>query len=1036
MLLSDFSVKKPVAACVINLLLMLAGFLAFNQLPLREYPNISSPVVTVKADYTGASAEIMASKVAKVIEDELSGIEHIQTIESYSSDGRTRIRITFDTDANIEVAANDVRDAVARAQRDLPSTMVMPRVTKSDSDSDAIIVAAVSGGNMSPVKLSDYVNRTLVEPLNLINGVGSVQLFGYHDYALLVRLNPIAMASHKVTVADVENALKTENIEAPVGKISNRIRSYTLRLEPNFATVNDYKKLVIRRNRDGSLLYLSDIATIKKGAKAEENLFLVNGKPAVGLAFIKQSKANTLAVVKRIKLALKQIKPFLPKGMSITLLSDSAHYIKAAINEVYNTLGIAIILVISVVFLFLGSARAVLLPLITIPIALLAAFAVMQWCDCSINIITLLALVLATGFLVDDAIVVLESIHTHLAAGQAPIVAAYRGTRDVGMAVVATTAVLIAVFTPIIFMSDKIGLLFHQYGITLAASVAASCIVALTMGPVIASRLLKANEKPIAISLWIKQKIEWLNILYRQLLVKSLRFKSFPILVVLISLVVTVFMFFQLPRSFAPQQDQGRLYVQLQAVEGQSHAAMVRLAWKVGSLLKPLMSKNGPIQTVALNTPTGGIENNMRLIIDLKPLKERSMSVFQVASEIRKSLQSVPELTGSPVIPSGFSSHANAPVQLVIGGGSYQQIKQWVDLLRKKASANDNLQDITTDYDETTPSMLVSVNRAYASALGISIASITSALGTLLAGKDITKFTDHGEQYDVNVQAPPSDFNTVKDLTKIHLRSQSGKWVSLDALVKVTIKGQAKTLRHYNRRKSITLSANLASGYSLGEALGYLQKLVVNNLPSQATVDYKGASLDFMRTGHSMNKLLLLAMVIVYLVLAAQFESFIHPLIIIISVPLAFTGAFASMLLYHVGLNIYTELALVMLIGLATKNGILIVEFINQLRARNMAFDKAIVAGATRRMRAVLMTSITIMAGAIPMIMASGMGSESMSMIGIIIFFGILVSTLMTLFVIPGIYQLIAKKTKPANAAAVMLNEELKRLPNQWNNNK
>ena len=1029
MLLSDFAVKRPVAACVLNLLLLLVGILAFQELPLREYPDVSAPVITIKADYQGASANIMESRVAKVIEDQLSGLEGVRAIDSSSTDGRTRIKIEFDSCRDIDVAANDVRDAVAKSERQLPDTMKAPAVEKSDADGDGVITFSVSDNNLSLVELSDYVHRKLLDPLSLISGVSSVELKGYHDYALLVRLNPVAMASHNVTVTDIEQALKEENLEAPVGKIGNIAKSYTLRLMRSYSTVDDYQQLVIRRNLDGSLLYLSDIATVETGAKGGEKHFLVNGKPAVGLEFIKQPQANTLDVVQSIRSEVDRLEPFLPEGMDIMPLSDSSVYIKQAISQVYSTLAITIALVISVVFLFLGSARAALLPAVSIPVSLLAAFAAMQWFGCSINLITLLALVLAVGLLVDDAIVVLENIHARITSGEPPALAAYRGTREVGRAVMTTTIVLVAVFAPIAFLSGSVGLIFREYGVALAASVIASSIVALTMGQIIGSRLVPANNPPGSFSVWAERQLTWLETLYRRMLGKSFAFKSLPLLMILTSIAAISLMFYQLPRSFLPQEDHGRLYVKLSAAEGTSYQAMAVLIRAVNERLQPLMGKGGAIQTVALSTPTGGVESDMKLTIDLKPWDERKLSVYQVASQLRKLLKTLPELKGSPVVPSSFSTKARAPVQLVIGGGSYQDVKSWVDVLYQKAVTNPGLLDIDIDYDETTPRMLVTTNRTYASELGISVSDIASALETLLAGKDITTFIERGEEYDVNVQAPLSAFNTQRDLAKIHLRTRSGQLVSLDSLLSVVIEGQPEALRHYNRRKSITLSANLAPGYSLGEALGYLQQLAVDNLPAQATVNYKGDSLAFIRSGSSMNMLFVLAMIVVYLVLAAQFESFIHPFVIILSVPLALTGAFAGMLIFGLELNIYTQISLVMLIGLAAKNSILIVEFINQLRDRNIDFDQAVLEGATLRMRAVLMTAVTTLAGAVPLIMASGAGSESRSMIGIVIFSGVLVSTIMTLLVIPACYRLVARQTRLSNEASVRLHEACELFP-------
>ncbi|GAA4889916.1 efflux RND transporter permease subunit [Ferrimonas pelagia] len=1020
MILSDLAIKRPVVACVINLLLIVFGVLAFSQMSLREYPDVASPIVSIRANYAGASADIMESRVMKVIEDQLSGIDGLRSIDASASEGRARIKVEFEASRDLEAAANDVRDAVAKAQRQLPSNMDAPTVEKSDADGDGVISYAVSSDNLSAVELSDYIERQFVQPLSLLDGVSSIELRGEQPYALLVQLDPVAMASRNVTVSDIESALRSENLEAPAGSLSDDARSYTLRLERSYLTVEDYHRLIVRRNDDGSNLYLSDIATVATGAKDDQRILRVDGRAMVMMEFLKQSQANTLDVVHGIKAEVERLTPFLPEGMAIVPLSDSSIFIESAIGEVYTTLAITSILVILVIYTFLGSARATLIPAVSVPVSLIATFAVLALFGYSINLITLLALVLAVGLLVDDAIVVLENIVRRIDQGEPPMLAAYRGTREVGMAVIATTTVLVAVFVPITLLSGTIGLLFREYAVTLAAAVIISSIVALTMGPVLGSRLLSLNVKPGLFHRLIERAFAAMEHGYRRLVNGVIRHRWVAVVLVLLSLSFIGQSYQWLPQSFVAREDQGRLFVMVRGTEGTGFAAMQPHLDEVEQRMQPLLAPHGPIANMAVRNPGRSGEHEIILIIDLVHWDERDKTVFEVGNDIRRQLAPMADFRILPMVPTSFGSRARSPVELVIGGGDYEQVKEWTDRVITLAADNTGLLDLDSDYDETTPRLRTTINQAYAHELGIPVSEIATTLETVLAGRDITNYIENGEEYDVHVRAPRSAFNSITELANIHLRSQySGELVRLDTLVSIVVEGQPSALKHYNRRKAITISADLADGYSLGQALDYLEQIVQTELPNQATVDYKGESLEYKRSSSSMALIFALAIGVVYLVLAAQFESFVHPLVIILTVPLALTGAFGGLLLMGLQLDVYTQIALIMLIGLATKNGILIVEFINQLRDRGIAFEQAIIDGSTQRLRPILMTAITTLAGSIPLILASGAGYESRSAIGIVIFSGVLIATLMTLVVIPGLYALLAGRTgSPGDEAA------------------
>ncbi|MGL6313507.1 efflux RND transporter permease subunit [Vibrio sp. WXL103] len=1027
MLLSDLSIKRPVVACVINLLLIVFGVLAFNNIPLREYPDVAAPIVSVRANYAGASADIMESRVIKVIEDQLSGIDGIRSIEGNASEGRANIKVEFEASREIEAAANDVRDAVARAQRQLPASMDPPRVTKSDADGDGVISFAVSSDSLSSVELSDYIERQFVQPLSLLDGVSSIELRGDQPYALLVQLDPIAMASRNITVGDIETALRSENLEAPAGNLSDSARSYTLRLERSYLSIADYQRLIIRRNQDGSILYLSDVANVTTGAKDDLRTLRVDGRAMVMMEFLKQSQANTLDVVNGVKAEIERLTPFLPEGMTIQPLSDSSEFIDSAIGEVYSTLAITSVLVILVIYTFLGSARATLVPAVSVPVSLISTFAVLALFGYSINLITLLALVLAVGLLVDDAIVVLENIVRRVDKGEPPMLAAYRGAREVGMAVISTTAVLVAVFTPITLLTGTVGLLFREYAITLAGAVVISSIVALTMGPVLGSRLLSVNVEPGRLHRLTEYIFTRLERGYRVLITRLLKHSWVAALLVVLTMGFIAVAYQSLPQSFVAREDKGRLFVMLRATEGTGFDAMRPYVSEIEQRMEPLMAPKGPIQSMAIRAPGRRGEHEIMLIIDLVDWSLREESVFAVGSAIRRQLSPMVDLRISPVVPTSFGTRARSPVQLVIGGGSYEQVKEWVDQVIHIASENPGLLDLDSDYNETTPRLRTEINQAYAHELGIPVSEIANTLETVLAGRNITTYIENGEEYDVHVRAPRTAFNSISDLALIQVRSKNtGELVRLDKLVSVTIEGQPSSLRHYNRRKAITISADLADGYSLGQALNYLEGVVQEQLPSQVTLDYKGESLEFKRSSSSMGLIFVLSLMVVYLVLAAQFESFVHPFVIILTVPLALTGALGGLMWFGLVMDVYSQIAIIMLVGLASKNGILIVEFINQLRDRGINYEQAIIDGASQRLRPILMTAITTLAGAIPLILASGAGWESRHAIGVVIFSGVLVATMMTLVVIPGLYHLLAKRTgSPADQANKLAKLEL-----------
>ncbi len=1027
MILSDVAVKRPVFAMVISLLLVTFGIITFLKLPLRELPDTAKPKVSISTRYGGASAEVVESRITTPIEDQLSGIEGIEFIESNTFNGSSRISIEFDTSRDMDSAANDVRESIARVIKHLPEEADDPIVSKSSASEDPVLYVMLRSETLSPVALTDYANRTLKERLSLVSGVSSVDLMGERQYVMRVELNPTAMSSRDITAQDIDNALKKDNIELPAGEIDGKQRILQLRLRRDYNTAEDFKQLVIRQNST-STVYLKDVARVFPGAKESKKLFNANGFNTVGLAIVPLSQANPLSVIKAVKKNIRAFQPFLPKGTEVSWTYDASTFIQSAIDEVYMTLGISIILVVLVIYIFLGNVRSALIPAVTIPISLIAAFITIHFLDYSINLLTLLALVLAIGLVVDDAIVVLENVHRHLENGETPLVAAYKGTREVGFAVVATTAVLIVTFVPIVFLGGTVGRLFSEYALTLAGAVFFSSIVALTLSPVMASKLLKTKEKPTWLSRHLDNVMAWLENTYSRVLQASLRHKWLGIGCLLASFAVAGTLFPFIPQTFAPKEDNGAIFILVKGAEGASFNAMSESMGEIERRLLPLLDDGGAIRNITLISPGFGNrgKNTGFAIINLKNWKQRDQSAFAISAQLRTIMASVPNVSVFPVIPSSIGGGSRSPVQYVVGGGSFEQVKGWVDTLVKAAQQNPGLVDIDTDYSETQPQLDVTIDKVRAAKVGVSAETIGSTLEILLTGKTSTSFIERGEQYDVFLTSREGEFVSPNDISRLYVRSDTtGQLIRLDTLVSTREVGQAARLPHYNRNRSITISANLADNYSLGDALDFLDQQAIKQLPAQAIIDYKGLSREYRTNQSTIYSVFALAILVIFLVLAAQFESFVHPFIVIITVPLGLAGALSGLLITGGTINIYSQLAMIMLIGLTTKNGILIVEFANQLRDKGVAFEAAIFEGARLRLRPILMTALTTVAGSIPLLSASGAGAESRFTMGVVVFFGVTTASLLTLFVVPSVYALLARKTSSPDAVTRALQHQL-----------
>jgi multidrug efflux pump len=1015
-ILSDVSVTRPVLASVLSLLLIAFGLVAFARLPLREYPDIDPPVVSIETVYPGAAANVVETRITQLIEDRVSGVEGIQTIESVNEDGRSAITIEFAIDRDIDGAANDVRDRVSGILDQLPVEADPPDIQKVDSNEDVIMWLNLVSERLTVPELTDYARRYLVDRFSVLDGVARVRVGGNQIFAMRVWIDRSALAARGLTVADVENALRAENVELPAGSVESRSRQFSVRVERAFNTPEQFARLVISRGEGGYLVRLRDVARVERGTEEDRTFFRGNGVPMVGLGIIKQSTANTLSVADAAKAEMARLNPTLPEGMAIKQSYDTSVFVKGAIKEVYKTLAIAIGLVILVIFLFLGSVRAMLVPAVTVPVSLIATFLVLWMLGFSVNILTLLALVLAIGLVVDDAIVVLENVHRRMEQyGETRLVAAYRGTRQVGFAVVATTVVLVAVFVPIAFLEGDVGRLFSEFALTMAAAVSFSTFVALSLSPMLASKILPQDHRRASLSKGVDWVFQQVRRGYGSALRFFLRFKLLLVILFVGTLAGAVWLFQSIPQEYAPKEDRGAFFILADGPEGASYAYMKEYMEEIERRLLPY-AESGEALRVLVRAPrsfTGAqIFNSGIVILVLNDFAQRR-SAWVIIDEIRPKLATLAGVKAFPVMRQGFGARIQKPVQFVIGGGTYAELAEWRDiLLAKIEESNPGLTGIEWDYKETKPQLRVDIDYDRSADLGVTVGVIGRTLETMLGSRKVTTYIDAGEEYDVILEGERDAQRTPASLENVYVRSvRSGELIPLANLVKVTEVADSRSLNRYNRVRAITIEANLTDGLALGEALDYLEGLAREHLPEQVQVDYKGQSQDFRASTAGILFVFALGVVVVFLVLAAQFESWVHPFVIMFTVPMAMAGALLGLWLTGQTMNIYSEIGLIMLVGLAAKNGILIVEFANQLRDQGREFREALLEAADLRLRPIIMTGITTAAGSVPLLLSSGAGTETRIVIGTVILFGVLTATLFTVFVVPVAYDLLARRT-------------------------
>lgn len=1013
MILSDLSVKRPVFATVLNLLIVTFGIVAFLLLPLREYPDIDKPVITVSTSYPGASASIIETKITQVLEDKISGIEGVKNITSQSRDSRSNITIEFGIDRDIDGAANDVRDKISSELRRLPEQADPPEVRKANDDGDVIAWFTLQSEVFNTLELTDYANRYITDRFAVVDGVAEVSVGGGQTYAMNITLNRQAMAARGITVGDIESTLRAENVELPAGQIKSVDRDFAVRVARSYKSEADFGNMVIARGENNTLVRLDDVANVEIGSEDQETLFKGNGRNMVGLGIIKQSTANTIDVVNSARTEMELVKQNLPAGTSIVPSYDSSIFIKDSIDEVYNTLGIAMLMVVLVIFLFLGNIRATFIPAVTVPVALIGSMIALSALGFSINLLTLLALVLAIGLVVDDSIVVLENIYRRIEQGETPLMAAYHGGREVAFAVVATTLVLVAVFVPLVFLAGDIGRLFTEFAMAIAAAVIFSSITALSLTPMMCSKLLKHRKRSSSFGQLLDKGFSKLERSYANALSSTIKQPLMIVLVMVLAFASVWTIFDKLPSEYAPREDRGGAFLIMSGAEGASFsnnsANMKRIEEK---LLRHY--DDGTLERVIVRVPgfdgTGGIA-----IIGLPDWDKRETSTFDFINGFNRELSSITDVRSFVMMRGGLGGRSGGgrPIGFVIQGNDYAELARWRDIILARAQENPNIIGLDSDYKETSPQFMINIDRTRASDLGVSVGDIGKTLETMLGKRRVTTYIERGEEYDVVLEGDESTYRSPSSIDNIYVRSQAtNNLVPMSNLITLQESARSTSLNRYNRLRSITLSGNLADGYTLSEALEYLNDIVKSELPVEASVDYTGESQKLNESGSSMVLIFALALLITYLVLAAQFESFIHPLVIMLTVPLALVGALAGLYLMGMSLNIYSQIGIVMLIGLAAKNGILIVEFINQLRDAGEEFNQAIIKGAQQRLRPIVMTSFTTVMSAIPLVLASGPGAESRMVIGVVIFAGVSLASLFTLFVVPGAYYWLCRGTK------------------------
>lgn len=1013
MILSDVSIRRPVVALVASIVVVLIGLLSFGRLPVREYPLIDSPIVSVETSYRGASAGVVEAKITEPLEREIASIDGIRVIRSSSQEEQSRITIEFGLSRPIDEVANDVRDRVSRARSRLPDDINEPVITKADADSTPVITLAFNSERYNRLELVELAERFAIQRIQTIPGVGALNLLG-RRYAMRLWVDSAKLAAHQLTVLDVENALRQQNIEVPGGRIESVAREFPVRIEGRLTQVADFENLILA-TRGSHQVKFTDIGRVELGSEEYRSERFFNGKPTVGIQVLRQAQANLLDIASGVKAMIPLIKADLPDGINLDVVFDSSVFVERSVHEVYKTLGKSAILVALLIFLFLRDWRATMVPLVAIPVSIIGSFAVMSWLGFTINTLTLLALVLAVGLVVDDAIVMLENIYRRIEEGEGVIHAAIFGARQMAFAIIATTLTLAAVFLPVAFQSGQTGRLYYEFGITLAVAVLVSAFVALTLTPMLCSRVLRAKVAWGRTQHgWFYNKTEpffaWLARRFERTLRTSLHLRPLLLLGALLFTLGGFSLFTKLQRELTPLEDRGIFVANFIAPIG-STAEYLRL---YSSDMDKMVLKIPEIDRTFHRTGDGG---RAFVLATLKPWEERTRTTQEITAELRRKFQS--EVTGgqalaNPVRPlSTARSGGGGGVQMVLLGSDFHELQRiGGEYLVAMRECGQFIQS-RVDPSPTKPQLDVRIDRAKAADLRVPVSAIASTLESLLGGRRVTEFQRGNQQYYVIVQVTDKNRTTPSDLSRLYVRSTDGVLVQLSNVISWSENTVPESYPHFNRLRSVTVSAHMAEGRTIGDGVAYLAGISREKIPAGYTYAWDGETREFVESGNDTIALFGLALVFTFLILAAQFESWIHPITIFTGVFIALAGGLLVLYctrFWGVAMtdNLFSRFGLIMLIGLVAKNGILIVEFANQLQVKQgKSAPEAVFTATTIRFRPILMTSISTVLGAVPIAFATGAGAETRNPLGIVVVGGLMLSTIITLYLIPIVYTLL-----------------------------
>ena len=1040
MYITDLSIKRPVVSSVFSLILILFGIFVFWKLPVRELPSgLQPPVVQIQIDYKSAAAPIVDQEITQVIEDVIGGAEGIKNIDSISENGRSTINIEFDTDIDLDSAANDVRERVARVVDNLPEEAKAPQILKQAAGFTTTMWLSLSSSTWSDLELGDYAERYLVDTFSSVKNVGRILVGGLRELSIRVWIDPIKLAANNLTIQEVEQALKNENVSLPAGTLEAENIDLTINLDKSYNNLDAIKELPIKKNKN-NLVRLSDVANIEFGPVSEKTLFRAQSKEAlnlktVGIGIYARSGASTVELSKDIKKKINEVRKNLPDGLNLEIAFNRATYIGAAINEVYKTLAIAFVLVIVIIYLFLGNLKAVIVPAVALPVSLIASFLGIYLFGLSINIFVLLSFILAIGIITDDSVIMTDAIYRRIENGETPLVAAYKGSKQISFAIIATTLVLVAVFLPLIFIEGIAGTLFRETAIALSFAIVVSSFVALTLSPMLGSKFLSRNNKKNYFVLKFEKFFKLFSEFYQETLGFWLNKKKTVISFIILIIIGSGLLYNFSKKELLPMEDRGAYLVIGFTDEGSSFEYTKKRAEDVEKRLIPLLQdKDSAYDRFIMRVPGFGRASNsfnsFIIIALLDNWKNRNKSSQTVMREAIGKIVTVPQTLAFPISPQSIRvSNYNKPVQMVVLGSTYEELEKIQNIIIKKLRQNRNLFQIESDYSKNKPEIKLIINKNKAKDLGISTQSIGKTLETLYGGKVVTKFNKLGKEYPIILQQYLSNRKDKESLNKIYVRSEkTGKLVSLANLVDFKEQGAAKILSRYNRQRAITISSNIGENYTLAEAIKYLEQIVEEVAPENQ-ITWKGKSEELKETSNELYLIFAFALLTAYLVMAATFNSFIHPFIIILTVPLAVFGGLIFILLLNSSINIFSQIALVILIGISTKNSILIVDYANQLRAVGKNIKDSVKEACNLRFRAIIMTSLSTMIAMIPLVIGNigpGAGESSRLAVGSTILGGMIISTFFTLYVTPTMYVALAKNTKRIDAVDIELKNQLR----------